>query len=148
MRFDPKTDEELSSGSVWPDGTYDFEVSNAEETTSKAGNDMVKLTIFIFNAAGARWTIFDYLVGSPKAVFKVKQFAEAVGLRDAYDRGELDAVDMIGKTGQCKVVTIKSDGFADKNGIGSYLKARGSVSRPAAQRQKVAAGDLDDEIPF
>lgn len=161
MQFKPKSEKEIALNGLWPDGFYEFEVTEAEETTSQAGNDMVKLKIKVYNDEGASRTVYDYLVGTESAQFKVRGFASAVGLIDQYESGNLDAVEMEGRTGKCKLVIQKdrNGSFPDKNAIGAYVaqaekpKAPApsrSVAKPAERRQPAMAvsRDLDDEIPF
>lgn len=164
MRFEPQTDEQIAANTpafaVWPAGEYDFEVKDAGEERSGAGNDMIKLTVNIFNARGERSLVFDYLVHTVKAAYKVKHFAEATGMGDKYANGEMEANDCVFKTGRCKVIIKKGekkndgtdDSYPDRNAIADYIKAEGarSAAAPASRaRQPAPAGaDLDDEIPF
>ena len=53
-----------------PEGEYDFEITDAEEAVSRAGNDMIKISCKV-DAKIPRF-INDYLVGSEKAFWKVK----------------------------------------------------------------------------
>lgn len=152
MRFTPKSEQELASGDLVPAGTYDFEVKSAEETVSKSGNDMVKLSIWIFSESGAKRVVFDYLVGTEAAQFKVRGFAAAVGLLEEYDGGEMEAIDMEGKVGRCKIVVQKdtTGQYSDKNSVASYIAAPvtvGSIAKNTA-KAKAKADDLDDSIPF
>ena len=152
MRFAPKSENELASANLWGPGEYDFEVNAAEEATSAKGNDMVKLTVWVFNHEGQRRTVFDYLVDTEGGAYKIRHFAEATGLLPQYERGELLADDMAGRTGRCKLTVQKdkSGQYPDKNGIGDYLKPKAGarpLSAPA-QRKPVPAGDIDDDIPF
>lgn len=154
MKFTPKSEKDLANGDLLPAGTYDFEVKSAEEATSSTGNGMVKLSIWIFPESGTKRTVFDYLVGTESAQFKVRGFAAAVGLLEEYDGGEMDALDMEGKTGKCKIVIQKdkSGAYPDKNSVASYVAApvtTGSVEKKTARAAKVhGGGDLNDDIPF
>lgn len=148
MRVTPKTENEIATANLWAVGVYDFEVMDAEDTTSKSsGNDMIKLKIKIFSAT-SEMTVYDYLLSTANAAFKVRHFAEATGMLAQYERGDMPAHDMIGKTGQCKVGISKdkSGQYPDKNGIMDYVK---SASAPAPRAKPVASqADLDDDIPF
>jgi hypothetical protein len=156
MKFTPLSDEEAAaqSGDLWPPGTYDYEIREATEETSKAGNDMFKLEIWIFSKDGERKLLWDYLVASEKATWKIHQFAASCGLTEQYKTGALMVAEIVGRTGMCDVVTQKAtDDFPAKNVIKGYVKAKDAPasSRPA-QRQPVHAGgggdDLNDDIPF
>ncbi len=157
MRFTPLTDEEAAeqSNNLWPAGMYDFEVRQADETTSQtSGADMIKLEVWIFNTEGGRRLCFDYLVSSPKAAWKIAQFCASCGLSEQYKSGNLMTAEIIGRTGQCEVVVQPArDAFPAKNVIKTYLKSKDAPATRAAPnpRKPVHAGagsDLDDEIPF
>ena len=149
MKFTPKTEAVLASEGLFPKGEYDFEVIDAKDTESKAGNDMIALTLNVVDAYDARKTVFDFLVSTEKAIFKIRQFAAATGMMNLYDVGGFTAEDCIGKTGRCKIVITKSEGYADKNSVAEYVKATAASAPPAKRQPAMAgAGDIDDEIPF
>jgi len=58
MRFQPKTEQEVAGGSVWPAGEVDFEILEAQEAVSKTDNDMIKLRVRVHNAQGNSKTLF------------------------------------------------------------------------------------------
>lgn len=140
MKFDPK-----DAVNLIPDGEYDAEILDAEETRSKAGNDMMKLTVKVFPGGGDR-VVFDYAV-VPKTLYKLKQLAAAVGEGAKFAAGELGPSDLRGKG--CRV-TIETEegrnGFDDKNTIRRYLPQVAGASPPSRQTQSTPPGD--DEIPF
>lgn len=152
MKFTPKSEQEIAEENLLTPGVYGFEIVDAEDTTSKAGNDMIKLTVHVFAEDGSPVTIFDYLM--EKVAYKLRHAAEACGLIGEYESGTLDAFDFKGKTGRCKIVIQKdkSGQFPDKNGIADYIKSDAVQERSAARpssRVKVPAGDdLEDSIPF
>lgn len=156
MKFQPMSENEIAESNLWPVGDYDFQVFDASDEISKAGNPMVKLTVDVFNDEGDRKRVFDYLVASDTSMGKVLGFADAVGLREEYNRGELQTVDMVQRSGRCKlgIQKDKNGQYPDKNSVANYIKATSDVARsnqtgvrkPVA-REKVAA-DLDDEVPF
>lgn len=158
MRFVPKSEAEVSAGSLLSPGIYDFEIVKATETTSKAsGNDMIALEVKVYDTDGRGQTVFDYLVGTEKAQYKVRHCAASVGLLDHYETGELDAEILIGRAGRCKVVMKKGNGqYADQNAIADYIaveatngaaKAAG-FGMPPSHRTGNLKDDLNDDIPF
>lgn len=156
MRVNPISEEEAeaqSSNLIAP-GTYDYEVRDASEETSAAGNEMIKLEVSIFTPDGSRRMVFDYLVGSEKAAWKCRHFAASCGLLEQYEKGLLIAPEIIGRTGKCVIATQPArDQYPPKNTIRDYVKAPGAAepARPPSARKPVHAGagsDLDDEIPF
>lgn len=155
MKFKPKTEEEIENEKLWPAGEYDFEIL-AEgqafgkecltcDTASKAGNDMIQLVVRVYDEEGNTQTLLDYLLES--IAYKLRHCADATDLLHKYDAGELSALDLIGKTGKCKIGIQKDkDGkYADKNFIRDYVKREDLAGRvPPAQLSKT----LNDEIPF
>lgn len=152
MRITPISEEEADaqSSNLLPPGTYDYEIRDASEETSAAGNEMIRVEVFIFSQDGSRRLVWDYLVGSEKAAWKVRRFASSCGLLEQYEKGMLIAPEIVGRTGKC-VVAIRParDQYPPQNTIRDYVKAAGAPS--PAPRKPVHAGagsDLDDEIPF
>ena len=153
MRLTPKSEKEIAEAGLLAEGSYDFEIVDAADTVSKAGNDMIKLTLRVYSDDGAYVVIRDYLLESLAA--KLRHAAEACGLLDDYENGRLDADDFKTKTGKVKV-GIKKDkdgNYPDQNQIKDYItkpefpkantrKPTASASRPAVE------SDFDDEIPF
>lgn len=160
MRFNPVDDKtaDASGFQPWPAGEYPFEIKECSEEISKAGSEMLKLTIHIFNKDGASRTVFDYLLGTDKGQWKVRHFAKSVGLLASYEAGSLDINDVFGRSGRCKVsVRPERDGFQAQNQVVDYLgeaasqtPARRAMGNPApvSGGGKRPAADLDDEIPF
>lgn len=145
---EPKSAEQIKAESnfpVWKPGVYDFEIRAAEDTVSKSGNDMVKLTVDIFNEEGRKQTIFDYLLES--VPYKLRHCVDVCGLGKQYDSGFLDAVEFEGKTGRCKlnIQKDKTGQYPDKNGIADYVVEE--APQPVKFRPREMA-DLDDDIPF
>lgn len=152
MRFTPvsEAEAEAQSSGLWPDGTYDYEVKEATEKTSNAGNEMIELQVWLFDKEGGRRMVFDYLVSSEKAAWKIRQFAASCKLLKAYESGTLMANEIVGQQGRCVVATQKAnDGYAAKNIIKEYVKlasANGAMRSPP--RAKAPVDDLSDDIPF
>lgn len=163
----PATKEQANAGGFepWPVGDYDFEVHDAADDVSDAGNEQIKLTLYVFNEEGRKRTVFDYLPSSEKSQWKVRHFAEAVGLIRSYEAGELDVNDIVEKTGKLKLGFKKATAqYPANNQVADYIP-RGDeaeratrpaparpapAARPAAARQATsrANDDLSDDIPF
>lgn len=155
MRFDSmtatKAEEQAKAASgLWKPGVYDFEVSDATEGESKAGNGMFTVQVDVYDQDGKKKTISDYLLpGSEFFGFKVRHFAESIGMLKEYENGDIDANDFINRTGKCKIGTQKGkDGFGDKNVIRDYLKSNSNGSATPKEAAAKAQAPLDDEIPF
>ena len=146
MRFEPKSEKEVAEAGLLANGIYDFEVGEASEAQSKAGNDMVELRVRVYDSEGHWRNVFDWLVSTDGGAYKIRHFAEATGLLTEYEKGELRAEDMKGKVGKCKVFIKKDkDGqYPDKNAIADYINSDGAAPTAA----NFDRSDLDDEIPF
>lgn len=154
MRVTPISEQEADalSTNLWPDNEYDYEIKEAEEKTSRAGNDMFALQIWLYDDQGAKKMVFDYLINEERQSWKIRHFAASCGLLPQYEKGSLMVGEMIGRTGRCTIGSQPAkDGYPAKNVVRGYVKATGATpvtARPPAQREKAPAGDIDDEIPF
>jgi hypothetical protein len=149
MRFAPKTEKEIAEANLWPTGNYDFEIMEAEDTLSKAGNEMMEMKVRLYSEDCGTQIVTDYLVDTPKAAFKIRHCANAVGLLAEYEKGELLAADLVRRTGKCKVVIRKDNSgqYPDKNQIADYLKSDTGRAVELPPKEKANA-EIDDEIPF
>lgn len=143
MRIEPKTDQqlrEIEESSLLPEGVYDFEVISAVEKLSKTGNEMVEIKVRVETERS--YIITDFLVAIDSMAYKIKHFAESVGLLEEYKAGHMPAEQMVGSVGKAKVAIQAAKGeYKAKNVIRDYIPAKnGAVTR--------APADLDDEIPF
>jgi len=153
MRFQPKTEKELHEEKMLPEGEHSFEVSQGEDTFSKnSGNEMIKLLVRVFREDGTFLLIDDYLLESMG--FKLRHAAEACGLIDRYENGELSGEDFIGKTGTVKIGTQEAKGdWPAKSVIKDYVVEKEDDAEMPAKKEKAtktkAVEDLEsDEIPF
>lgn len=153
MKFAPKTEQQLEQerkeaeqNRLMPFGTIcDFEIVNADDKVSSAGNDMIKLAVKVFKPSGEEQIVDDFLLESME--YKLRHAASACGLIDKYSAGELHAYDFPGKTGKCKmgIKRDKTGQYPPKNVINNYIKRPDNESGAAPAK---TAADLDDEIPF
>jgi hypothetical protein len=152
MRVQPQSEEEINESGLYPAGTYDFEVLEAQDQTSKSGNEMIMLKIAIFNSDGASRHCFDYLVSTPGASFKVRHFCESVGILSQYESGEIDTDTLVGRSGRAKIKIDKGNGdFPAKNAVVDYVKAESTMHDAAGERvvqRQTVSEELDDSIPF
>lgn len=148
MKFTPKSTEQIAQEEkeraerfLWPVGDYSFEILEAEEAVDGQGRDMLKLKVKVFKDNGASQNIFDYVSGAWME-FKLRHLAEVCGQLSAYESGELDAYNFVGKTGTCKVGISKDKNgqYPDRNDIKDYIVKGTVTSKPTV--------DDSDEIPF
>jgi hypothetical protein len=161
MNFQPQTEQEIKSKRCLPPGEYDFEVSDAADTTSKKGNDMIAIQLRVFAPDGSTRIIRDWLL--PSMEMKLNRFTRATGLESEYQSGELSAFSVKGVNGRCVLTIQGSEGYGDQNTVRDYLPA-GDVQTPYSEpireepaavlgvstqqtKRAMAAAD-DDDIPF
>ena len=138
MQFNPKDAVQLL-----PEGEYRAEVATAEETKSKAGNDMLKVTWKVFAPNGGTPLVTDYIV-PPHGVGRLKKMCRAVGLEDKFKQGSVTPEDLRGQA--CTVVVIveddKTGNYDPQNRIAKYIA-------PGDEDLSVPEGDIpEDDIPF
>jgi hypothetical protein len=158
------TEDELIQSSLLPVGVYPFDVMTAEDKISKTGNEMIELKLNVFGE-NQEAHVFDYLL--EKMAFKLRHFAEATGLIGEYERGELEALSCLNKSGYAKIGIDKGNGnFPPKNTVVDYLKPETPVtkngllealnqtvpkpapSRSASKPEPTNEKSFDDDIPF
>lgn len=145
MKFTPISEADAAAAGLWPDKIYDFEVVEAADETSVAGNPMIKLNVAIFNDEGKHRKVFDFLVASEKTQYKVRHFASATGLLPIYEKGEMCSDDVMHKTGRCQVrIEPAAKGYPAKNTIADYVPIVPGAPLIASMDTK----ELDEEIPF
>lgn len=150
MRFEPKTQKKIDEESLLPAGVFHFLVASAEDKQSKAGNDMAEIKIKIEDEGGRTFTVIDYLVATDGMAYKLRHFAESTGLLAEYEKGEMEALIMEGRTGQCKIAVEPAKGtYRAKNVVTDYVVgAEAGPVKGAAAPANFDRKDLDDEIPF
>lgn len=161
VRVTPKTDEQFEQEEAerkaqwlpWPVGaTYDYEVLHAKDSKSKSGNEMIVVDVRVFNAEGKQKDLTDYI--GEWNEYKLKRLNP-----ERYEAGLVEADDLVGKTGKCKLnlqkgqskgtydAEGKEEFYADKNGIAEYLKADGALPKKPALSNDIPL-DLNDEVGF
>ena len=157
MQFNSKSREDLAKASLTPPGEYDFEIMRAEETTSKKGNEMIKLKLRVFVENG-EIHVYDYIVGGME--YKLANFCDAIGRSDDYDDGEIKADNLEGCAGKLKLVieeAVKDEDTGEvkwpaKNAVKTYLAGKKGQEKMAERRvktaPKAAVNTDDEEIPF
>ena len=146
MRITPRSDKELASMNLMPQGQYSFEVIDAKDRVSKSGNEMIELKIKIWDSNGKERIIYDYLLDS--MAHKVKHFCQGqspCSLIDVYDMGELLAEHCLNKTGYLELIIQKDKTgiYGDKNAVKDYI-----VKDKNTAEVKKEDPFFDDDISF
>jgi hypothetical protein len=121
MNFQPKTEREIADAKLWPKGDYDFEILDAWEKRSAAGNEMIELKLRLSNGNGLTRSLPDYLLS--KRAGKLRHCAAACGLVDKYLTGLLSDDDFVGKRGRLRLGIEKdrTGNYPPKNVVIDYL---------------------------
>ena len=152
MEFNPSDGAPRSGFELLPAGEYDVEVIEADERTSKNGNQMIALTLQARHPDGYDSRVWDFLVSVPAAVFKIKMFCEAAGLQSQFEGGRLTAEDCVGAKAVATIIIEDGrESFSDRNSIQEYRTgggpARGISTQPAATTQATAEVSASTPLP-
>ncbi len=136
MKFKPQTEKEIAEANLMPKGTYPFEVIEAEEGTSKKGNEMIIATLRFFMPDGKTRLLTTYLMEAMPA--QLFHFCAYSGLAAEYGAGTLTAALCVGKTGYADII-IKEDKtgqYPPQNNVKDYVRpkplAPGASPHPSA----------------
>jgi hypothetical protein len=149
MEFNPTDAGDKGSFSLLPEGLYDIEVVDAEERSSKKGNAMIALTLEVRHPDGYPSRVWDYLVSTPAAVFKIKQFCDAAGLTAEFMAGTLTEAHCRNRKLKAKIfVDGGRDGYQDRNSIKEYVPTASSPGGIATMPEHaMSPGDMDNAVP-
>lgn len=140
LTFDFTNYKDTSTAHVAP-GTYHAEVSDFEETTSKAGNAMFVVYLEITEGAHAGQQIIDRLPQTEKAMFRSAAFLQALGVKIAKKKIALNPRALIGRPVDIVVEDGEPYNGRVKSEVREYLRA----TKPA-KAEPAAADPMADEI--
>ncbi len=141
MRWPALTDEQIAlERQPLTEGEYSFEVVEAKDKISQKGNEMIELQLKIYANNNREYTLYDYLMGTPKTVWKLKNFFTSIGIADKYKDEVIDPFHLVGKHGKAKIV-IKDGKDKNDNPI-----KKAFVDDYVVKIQQ--HDDLNDDIPF
>lgn len=126
-----------------PPGNYNFEVISVNDKPSSAGNPMLTLKLRVWDGAGKEHYLTDWLVATPEAAFKIKQFWECVGFPEKYEQGEVNLHEFPGLQGE-----LKSGIKPDKQGVDQARVVTYLTGKPANKPQIADDFKEDKDIPF
>lgn len=150
MKFKVLAEDELNNQRFFlEEGICDFEVLEANERNSKAGNPMIELKLKCTDKNGKVGIIFDYIV-SVNMEWKIKSFCESINHPEYYQQGEIDSKYVEGKMGRVEVYLQKE--HIDKNGTLQKAAMRARTYIPAddlvVSNNKSKPVTNDDDVPF
>lgn len=121
--IEPKNEKQLAENRPLHAGVFQFEILQAWEKTSAAGNPMFELKVQVTNGNGVSRTLADYLLPRGIRAEKLLRCCVACKLREKYDGGSVAPDDFVGKRGRLRLGIEKKKGFPDRNVIEDYLPA-------------------------
>lgn len=155
VNFKPKTEKQLVEETLIPAAIYPFEVIEAADKTSKAGNPMIELSLRIFLPDGRERVLKSWIM--EKMQFQLFHFCAYTGLQTKYDAGTLAAADCVGRSGYAKIViqADKKGEYPDRNSVADYMRsADGKMPAPGGKPQPTdkQLSNVDDgkgeDVPF
>lgn len=139
LTFDFTNYKDTSTAHVAP-GTYRAEVSDFEETTSKAGNAMFVVYLEIIEGPHAGQQIIDRLPQTEKAMFRSAAFLQALGVKIAKKKIALNPRSLIGRP----VDIVVEDGEPYNGRVRSEVREYLRATKPA-KSEPAAADPMADE---
>lgn len=139
LTFDFTNYKDTSTAHV-PAGTYRAEVSDFEETTSKAGNAMFVVYLEITEGPHAGQQIIDRLPQTEKAMFRSAAFLQALGVKIAKKKIALNPRSLIGRP----VDIVVEDGEPYNGRVRSEVREYLRATKPA--KAEPEADPMEDEI--
>ena len=135
-----------------PVGDHRVRIKDAEETTSKNGNDMIKLTLEVSGHTGSLW---DYIVFMPDNQQMTNRKLGGIFASFGIQPGDLCLANWIGQVGACRVKHEQFNGETSAK-VAYYLGKDKQESLPAWQGGPagVTGGGAsavtvsDDDLPF
>lgn len=141
LTFDFTNYKDTSTAHVAP-GTYHAEVSDFEETTSKAGNAMFVVYLEITEGPHAGQQIIDRLPQTEKAMFRSAAFLQALGVKIAKKKIALNPKSLIGRP----VDIVVEDGEPYNGRVRSEVREYLRATKPA--KAEPADDPMADEAEF
>ena len=147
LTFDFTNYKDISTAHVAP-GTYHAEVSDFEETTSKAGNAMFVVYLEIIEGPHAGQQIIDRLPQTEKAMFRSAAFLQALGVKIAKKRISLNPRSLIGRPVDIFVEDGEPYNGLVKSEVREYLRAtKPAKAEPAAADPMADEDEIDEPVP-
>jgi hypothetical protein len=147
MKYNPLTEQQMQEAKQpLKKGEAFFRINYATEKISKAGNEMLEISLSLRDLAGNTGDLKDYLPNSNKSLWKIKSLLAAIDKSNLYELGEITEQTLKGCYGKC-IIEEKEDSkyfqikeylpFSKENESQFYTK----------DRQDAEIADMDD-IPF
>jgi hypothetical protein len=115
-------------------GDYPVEIIDATETISQSGNDMIELKLRTQPGS----IVYDHLVFTPSAFWKIDQFRVAIGESVESGEVEVNGEDLIGRAATVRIVVEEYNG-RKRNKVGAWLAPAPAQAQQPASRATAPA---------
>ncbi len=122
-------------------GSAKFFVKAADFEISTTGNEQIKLILSVTDVAGDNKTMWTYLTNTPKAMYRIQHFCEAVGLSKEFETDELEDYMCLNTEGICILKLQKSKDYGEQTVVSDFAK-------PDEESDKDSEEFKDDDVPF
>lgn len=143
LTFDFTNYKDTSTAHVAP-GTYRAEVSDFEETTSKAGNAMFVVYLEITEGAHAGQQIIDRLPQTERAMFRSAAFLQALGVKIAKKKIALNPKALIGRPVDIVVEDGEPYNGRVRSEVREYLRATKPAKSEPADDPMADEAEIDE----
>jgi len=138
------TEDDFAGDVLAAEGKASWEIIKALNTTSKAGNNMVKVTFKVIDSTGHSAFVFENV---PMHVqWRVAKIASATGTSEMAKTGNIDIDQWLNKKGMGIIGHEESEGYAKKAIWKKFLKE--GENAPAALATPAVDPDFNDDINF
>lgn len=132
-----------------PAGTYSVNIFEIIEKTSGNGNDMLKLTLKINSGKLKGRQLFTNLVFVEAAMFKIREFLQAVGAKIEKKSSNVDFSKTVGKEIKVLVIQKKNNETGEMyNDIKKFLPVSDTSDLATASSEGKEDDSEEDELPF
>lgn len=147
IKFQPKSEKELSNFELLPDGVYPFTCLNSDEIASKSEKNKGKMMFAVkLNVHGPDGDhhVYSYFADW-FSEWLLRHFADTTGQLTQYEAGTLDGKDgaFTGKVGFVKIKTEPAGNYPAKNVVSDYI-VKGEAKPASAE----APPGENDDVPF
>lgn len=161
LQYDVMSEQEAMSErfQLIKEGIYEGVVTASQDTKSSSGNDMMDVTITVYDENGKPHDIRDFLVFTRTMMWKVIHFCDSAGLLKEYEEGKLCSQVAINKRVVVKVsieegkeipshkLNDRPEGsrYPNKNKIDGYIKKEAQTT---VSNNETKNNLMDDDLPF
>jgi len=146
MKYNPLTEQQMQDiKQTLKKGEAFFRINYATEKMSKAGNEMLEISLSVRDLAGNTGDLKDYLLNSDKSVWKIKSLLAAIDKLHLYEGGKITEEIIKAGHGRCVIETKEDSKYFQ---IKEYLPFSGQNEQQFVKPVKQAQEIADDDIPF